>query len=93
MYFGAFSISKQSLNKDYIMKELNDKYIARMLEGAEQGLSQVDAAIEQLREQLSQMEEQREEMLVAQSELKQLLGLSEEASEETPELLVEENVN
>jgi len=70
------------------MNEVNEKYLARMLEGAEQGLDQLDAAVEQIKGQLDQMMEQREEMLQAQTELKELLGLEEE--EATPELLTEE---
>jgi len=70
------------------MNELNEKYLARMLEGAEQGLDQLDAAVEQIKGQLSQMMEQRDEMVEAQTELKDLLGLTGE--ETTPELLVED---
>ena len=73
------------------MNETNEKYLARMLEGAEQGLDQVDMAIEQINDQLSKMHEQREEMVEAVSELKELLGLQEE--EKKPELLVEESSN
>ena len=64
------------------MNELNEKYLARMLEGAEQGLNQVDMAIEQIDEQLAKMQDQREEMVEAVMELKGLLGLEEEV--ETP---------
>ncbi len=71
------------------MNEMNEKYLARMLEGAEQGLDQVEMAIEQIKDQLGKMEDQREEMNTAVMELKELLGLEEE--EATPELLVEED--
>jgi len=71
------------------MNELNEKYLARMLEGAESGLDQVEMAIEQINDQLSKMEGQREEMEEAVLELKDLLGLDEE--EKKPELLVEED--
>ena len=69
------------------MNELNEKYLARMLEGAEQGLEQVDNAVEQIKAQMDQMMAQREEMVTAVSELKDLLGLDEEV--EAPKLLVE----
>ena len=71
------------------MNEMNEKYLARMLEGAEQGLDQVEMAIEQIKDQLGKMEDQREEMNTAVMELKELLGLEEE--EAKPELLVEED--
>ena len=74
------------------MNELNEKYLARMLEGAEQGLDQVDMAIKQIEEQMVKMVEQREEMVVAVQELKDLLGLKGEESK-TPKLLVEEDAN
>tara|TARA_R110000787_G_scaffold243356_1_gene349267 strand:+ start:526 stop:750 length:225 start_codon:yes stop_codon:yes gene_type:complete len=72
------------------MNELNEKYLARMLEGAEQGLDQVDMAIKQIEEQMVKMVEQREDMVVAVQELKDLLGLKGEESK-TPKLLVEED--
>ena len=68
---------------------MNEKYLARMLEGAEQGLDQVEMAIEQIKDQLGKMEDQRDEMNTAVMELKELLGLEEE--EAKPELLVEED--
>ena len=71
------------------MNEMNEKYLARMLEGAEQGLDQVEMAIEQIKDQLGKMEDQRDEMNTAVMELKELLGLEEE--EAKPELLVEED--
>jgi len=72
------------------MNELNEKYLARMLEGAEQGLSQVVMAMGQVEEQLSKMQEQREEMTEAVLELKELLGLDKERVK-TPQLLVEDD--
>jgi uncharacterized protein YhaN len=71
------------------MNEMNEKYLARMLEGAEQGLDQVEMAIQQITEQLGKMEDQRDEMNTAVMELKDLLGLEEETKK--PELLVEED--
>jgi len=41
------------------MNDVNEKYLSRMLEGAEQGLEQVDMAIEQIEGQMKQMAEQR----------------------------------
>jgi uncharacterized protein YhaN len=71
------------------MNEMNEKYLARMLEGAEAGLDQVEMAIQQINEQLGKMEEQRDEMSTAVMELKDLLGLEEETKK--PKLLVEED--
>jgi len=56
-----------------------------MLEGAEQGLAQVDTAVEQINTQLEGMMEQKEEMITAVAELKDLLGLDEEATDEEDE--------
>jgi chorismate mutase len=67
------------------MNELNEKYLARMLEGAEQGLEQVDTAVEQINAQLEGMMEQRQEMVTAVAELKDLLGLEEEPEKEETE--------
>ena len=49
-----------------------------MLEGAEQGLAQMDMAQEQINGQLEAMVEQRTEMVTAIEELRELLGLEEE---------------
>ena len=71
------------------MKELTEKYLARMLEGAEQGLDQVDTAVEQINGQLEAMMEQREEMVTAVAELKDLLGLKDEVTEDAEEASTE----
>jgi uncharacterized protein YhaN len=71
------------------MDKVTEKYLAKMLEGAENGLTQMDTALEQVNGQLEAMGEQRQEMVTAVEELKELLGLSEE--EDTP--LVAENVD
>jgi len=63
------------------MNEINEKYLARMLEGAEQGLKQVDQQLEQINSQLEAMTEQREEMVTAAVELRELLGVEEETPE------------
>ena len=62
------------------MNEINEKYLARMLEGAEMGLKQVDQQLEQLNTQLEAMTDQREEMVTAAVELRELLGLEERDS-------------
>jgi CII-binding regulator of phage lambda lysogenization HflD len=81
-------LSDQYTKKEIIMNEMNEKYLARMLEGAEQGLEQVDMAITQIEDQMKKMAEQREDMVTAVAELKDLLGLDEEKKK--PQLLVEE---
>ena len=60
------------------MNEITEKYLYRMLEGAEQGITQIDAQIGQLNTQLEAMTAQRGEMLTAIVEIKELLGLEEE---------------
>ena len=68
--------------KELIMNDVTEKYLAKMLEGAEQGLNQVEAAIDQINDQLAKMHDQRNEMNTAVTELKDLLGLEEEKEEE-----------
>ena len=70
------------------MNDINEKYLARMLEGAEQGLEGVEQALQQINTQLAKMVAQREEMELAVKELKELLGLKEETKK--PKLLVED---
>ncbi len=67
------------------MNKNNKKYLSRMLEGAEQGITQIDQQIDQLNTQLTAMTEQRQDMVTAIAELKVLLKLDEEVVEETPE--------
>jgi|TARA_R110000796_G_scaffold60666_6_gene140532 chorismate mutase len=67
------------------MNKINEKYLSRMLEGAEQGITQIDQQIDQLNTQLTAMTEQRQDMVTAIAELKVLLKLDEEVVEETPE--------
>ena len=73
------------------MKELNKKYLTRMLEGVEQNLTQIDAAFEQAEGHLLQMREQREEMVTAKAEIRSLLGMPEEKPD--LKLVPEENDN
>ena len=63
------------------MNKINEKYLSRMLEGAEQGITQVDQQIDQLNTQLTAMTDQREEMVTAAAELRELLGVEEETPE------------
>ena len=67
------------------MNDVTEKYLARMLEGAEQGLAQVEAAIDQINDQLTKMHDQWDELNTAVTELKDLLGLEEEEEEEDAE--------
>jgi cell division protein ZapA (FtsZ GTPase activity inhibitor) len=71
------------------MNELTEKYLARMLEGAEQGLEQIDTAVEQINTQMESMMEQRQEMMTAINELKDLLGLEDEVKEDAEEASTE----
>ena len=59
------------------MNKINEKYLSRMLEGAEQGITQIDQQIDQLNTQLTAMTEQRQDMVTAIAELKVLLKLDE----------------
>jgi chorismate mutase len=67
------------------MTEVTEKYLARMLEGAEQGLAQVEGAIDQINDQLAKMHDQRDELTTAVTELKDLLGLTGEEEKEKEE--------
>ena len=62
------------------MKEMTKKYLSRMLEGAEANIEQIDSTLESINTQLEQMKEQREDIVLAQTELKLLLGLEEESA-------------
>ena len=64
------------------MNVITEKYLARVLEGAEQSLEQVNAAMAQINAQLEQMKEQKKEMETAVEELTDLLGLTEEEEED-----------
>ena len=67
------------------MDKNTEKFLAKMVEGYESNLPQLDTAIEQLStqisgmsEQLENMTDQREAMTVELVELKGLLGLEDE---------------
>ena len=64
------------------MDAINEKYLTRMLDSAQMGLTQVNEAIEAINQQLVTMNEQREEMEDAVSELSALLGIADYISEE-----------
>jgi hypothetical protein len=56
-----------------------DKYLAQMLEGYEKGLESITEFIDNHREQLEGATARREEMISEIAQLKELLGISEEA--------------
>ena len=68
--------------EEIIMDAINEKYLTRMLDSAQMGLTQVNEAIEAINQQLVTMNEQREEMEDAVSELSALLGIADYISEE-----------
>jgi len=72
------------------MDELTEKYLARMLEGAENGIKQIDVAMEQLEQQKAAMVDQRDDMVASSAELRDLLGLSEEEGLDEVTEMVEE---
>jgi hypothetical protein len=70
---------------NYIMNEATEKYLAQMLEGYEQNIGPINAALDQLENQKEGLTEQRDSMVKGVAELKELLGLDEEV--EAPESL------
>tara|TARA_R110002051_G_scaffold296493_3_gene362601 strand:+ start:4001 stop:4237 length:237 start_codon:yes stop_codon:yes gene_type:complete len=61
-----------------------EKYVAKALEGYEQNYEGITEAIEKMQGQLESYEKHRDEMVVGIKEMKELLGLKEEApTEET----------
>ena len=71
------------------MKETTDKYLATILEGYEKSLQGVSEFIEQNSQQLETARSQREEIVVNIAELKELLGVTDEDTEESTLKLVE----
>jgi len=65
------------------MNETTEKYLSQMLEGYEQNLGPVSAALDQLEQQRKGLQDQRDSMVAGIAELKGLLGLEEE--QEAPE--------
>ena len=79
------------------MDKNTEKFLAKMVEGYEMNMPQVDDAIEQLSaqvknmtEQLDKMETQRDTMKVELVELKELLGLDTEVPNDPALKLVKE---
>ena len=62
-------------------QNVQDKYLAQMLEGFEKGLEGITNFIEENENQLQEARTRREEMLDSIAELKDLLGISEEATD------------
>ena len=76
------------------MDNTTEKFLAKMVEGYEMNMPQLDDAIEQcsaqvknLSEQLEKMENQRETMKVELVELKAILGLEDEVDND-PDLRI-----
>ena len=65
-----------------------EKYVAKALEGYEQNYQGITEAIEKMEGQLEAYEKHREEMVVGIKEMKELLGLEEEAPAEKTDLKV-----
>jgi|TARA_R110002074_G_scaffold127756_1_gene267498 hypothetical protein len=79
------------------MDKNTEKFLAKMVEGYEMNMPQVDDAITQLTgqvknmtEQLEKMETQRDTMKVELVELKELLGLDEEVANDPDLKLVKD---
>tara|TARA_R110000850_G_scaffold24511_6_gene71701 strand:+ start:650 stop:886 length:237 start_codon:yes stop_codon:yes gene_type:complete len=62
------------------MKEMTEKYVAKALEGYEQNYKGVSDAITQVETQLETFKVQQAEMLEGITEMRGILGLSEEDS-------------
>lgn len=64
------------------MTEVNmqEKYLAQMLEGAEQGLNQMETALEQIKAQQENITKRRDELKTVVIDLRKLLGLGDEPS-------------
>ena len=60
------------------MDKTVEKYLAKMVEGYEANIPQIETAIENTAAQVKGMTEQRDQMATELLELKKLLGLSEE---------------
>ena len=67
------------------MNEVSEKYLQQMLQGYERNITQLDSAIEQMLAQQEGAEKQKEEMLTAISDLRELLGVTDEDSSEDAE--------
>ena len=72
------------------MNESTEKYLAQMLEGYEQNLGPVNAALDQLENQKKGLTEQRDAMIEGIAELKVLLGIEEEDEEPKLQLVTDD---
>jgi len=63
-----------------ISKDMTDKYLAQMLEGAEQGLTQMETALEQIKTQQENITKRRDELKTIVIDLRKILGLGDEPS-------------
>ena len=59
-----------------------DKFLAQMLEGAEQGIKQMDNALSQIDAQRENIINRRNELVDTANELKVILGLTDEIEPE-----------
>jgi F0F1-type ATP synthase membrane subunit b/b' len=59
-----------------------DKFLAQMLEGAEQGIKQMDNALSQIDAQRENIINRRNELVDTANELKVMLGLTDEIEPE-----------
>ena len=62
------------------MSEVMEKYVSKALEGYEQNYEGISEAITQMESQLSAYKDQQADMLEGITEMKELLGLSEEGA-------------
>ena len=60
--------------------DVKDKFLAQMLEGAEQGLTQMETALEQIKAQQEGITKRRDELKNIVIELRKILGLGDEPS-------------
>ena len=68
------------------MSEVMEKYVSKALEGYEQNYTGISQAIEQMEVQLENYKEQQADMLEGITEMKDILGLSDEEETEAPPL-------
>jgi len=66
------------------MKKMTEKYIAKALEGYEANYGAISEAITGMEEQLQNYKDQQAEMKEGISEMKELLGLSDEEEDGSP---------
>lgn len=61
-------------------ENMQEKYLAQMLEGAEQGLNQMETALEQIKAQQENITKRRDELKTIVIDLRKILGLGDEPS-------------